>query len=129
MQVQAPSLSFYNRVIALLALLLGLNDASRLLGVNLGDVSPVAVMGFYAFVYLAVFCLARLFAAVGLWIGASWGAVLLVGTTALELLLYVIGNPDIRMSGIGFGMRVVLLLAMLAVFGLTWYGRRAQAAD
>ncbi|ODT70880.1 MAG: hypothetical protein ABS75_10690 [Pelagibacterium sp. SCN 63-23] len=127
MLFQAPGLALYVRIVALVALLLGLNDAARLLGVSLGATSPISAMGLSAFVFLAVFSLARLFAAVGLWIKASWGAVLLIGATVLELGLYVAGNPDIRMSAIGFAMRVVLLAAILVIFALSFRLTRAQA--
>ena len=63
----------------------------------------------------------------GLWIKASWGAVLLVGVTALELALYLSGSPDIRMSMLGFGVRVVLLAAIIVIFGLSLRFARAQA--
>lgn len=127
MLFQAPSLALYVRIVAVLALLLGLNDAARLLGVNMGATSPVSVMGISAFIYLAVFSLARLFAAVGLWIRASWGAVLLVGATAVELGLYVAGNPDIRLTAFGFAMRVVLLASIVLIFALSLRFNRAQA--
>ncbi len=127
MLFQAPNHSIYLRIVAILALLLGLSDASRLLGVNLGTTSPIAAMGFTSFVYLAVFSLARLFSAVGLWIKASWGAVLLIGATVVELLLYATGNPDIRMTTLGFGMRLILLLAILVIIGLSFRIRRAEA--
>ncbi|MFC3703158.1 hypothetical protein ACFOOL_00135 [Devosia honganensis] len=127
MLFQAPGFGLYIRILAILALFLGLNDAARLLGVNLGATSPISAMGFPAFVFLAAFSLARLFAAVGLWIRASWGAVLLVGATALELGLFIAGNPDIRLTAIGFAMRVVLLVAMLAIFVLSLRFTRAEA--
>lgn len=127
MLFQAPSLGIYIRVVAILSLLLGLNDAARLLGVNLGATSPITAMGFNAFVLLGLFAMARLFAAVGLWIKASWGAVLLIGATAVEILLYLTGSPDIRMSVIGFGMRLVLLAAIVLIFGLSIRFSRAQA--
>lgn len=127
MLFQAPSHALYIRIVAILALVLGLSDAARLLGINLGSESPIAAMGFTSFVFLAVFCLARLFAAVGLWIKASWGAVLLVGATALELGLYLSGNPDIRIGAIGFVMRLVLLAAIIIIFALSLRFSRAQA--
>lgn len=127
MLFQAPSLALYIRIVAILALVLGLSDAARLLGINMGANSPITAMGFTSFTFLAIFCLARLFAAVGLWIKASWGAVLLVGATALELLLYVSGSPDIRIGAIGFALRVVLLASILLIFGLSLRFRRAQA--
>lgn len=127
MLFQAPSLGLYIRIVAFLALALGLSDATRLLGVNMGDTSPISAMGFSAFVYLSVFCLARLFSAVGLWLKASWGAVLLISATVLELGLHLAGNPDIRLNIVGVGARVVLLLAILTIFALSIRFRRAQA--
>lgn len=123
---QAPSLALYIRIVAVLALFLGLSDAARLLGVGTGSTSPFAIMGFSGFVYLAVFSLARLFAAVGLWIKASWGAVLLVAATSVELGLYIAGNADIRMTAIGFALRIVLLASILLIFGLSLRFHRAQ---
>lgn len=116
----------YIRIVAIIALLLGLADAARLLGVSSGSVSPLATLGTAGFVYLAIFCLARLFAAVGLWIRASWGAVLLVGATAVELAMYLMGNRDIQLDPIGFALRLVLLVAITVVFVLSVRMRRAH---
>jgi uncharacterized membrane protein (DUF2068 family) len=120
MDLNAQSLGIYIRIVAIISLLLG---------VNLGAISPISVMGMTGFVYLAIFALARLFAAVGLWIRASWGAVLLVGATAVELALYLLGNADIAMTAFGFAVRVVLLVAILVVLVLSFRMSRAQAAD
>ena len=119
----------YIRVVAIISLLLGLNDASRLLGVSTGDVSPIAVMGVAGFTYLAIFALARLFAAVGLWIKASWGAVLLIGATAVELLMYLFGNQDVQMTAFGFAVRLVLLSSLLLIFLLGLRFRRDRVHD
>ena len=129
MSFKSPQLGLYIRVVALLSLLLGLSDAGRLLGVNLGATSPVAVLGPTGFVLLAIFSLSRLFAGVGLWLKASWGAVLLVGSTAAELALYLAGSQDIHMSAFGFAVRIVLLVAISAIFALSFRFSRAQAAD
>lgn len=126
---KSPHLGLYLRIVALLSLALGLNDAGRLLGISLGETSPLAVLGPAGFVLLAIFSLARLFAGVGLWLKASWGAVLLVGATAAELALYIGGSNDIRMTAIGFAMRVVLLIAVVVIFALAFRFTRAQAAD
>ena len=85
MDFQSALAARYLRVVAIIALLLGLVDAARLLGVSSGAQSPITQLGATGFAYLAVFCLARLFAAVGLWIRASWGAVLLGLATTVEL--------------------------------------------
>lgn len=121
--------ALYIRTVAIIALLLGLSDASRLLGVSSGDASPITQLGPTGFTYLAIFAGARLFAAVGLWIKASWGAVLLVATTGVELLLFVLGSPDIQMDGLGFAVRLVLLTAILLVFFLGWRVRRERVHD
>lgn len=129
MLFKAPQLGLYIRIVALLSLALGLSDAGRLLGINLGTTSPVAVLGPTGFVLLGIFSMSRLFAGVGLWLKASWGAVLLVGSTTAELILYVAGSPDIRMSALGFAVRIILLVAILAIFALSFRFSRQQAAD
>ena len=93
----------------------------------MGSTSPIAILGFTPFVFLAVFCLAKLFAAVGLWIKTNWGAVLLVGATALELLVYAAGIADMRIGAFGFALRAVLLVAIIVVFALSIRFSRAQA--
>lgn len=129
MVFKSPQLGLYIRVVALLSLALGLSDAGRLLGVNLGATSPIAVLGPTGFVYLAIFSLARLFAGVGLWLKASWGAVLLVGATGAEIALYLAGSPDVLISAWGFGVRIVLLAAIIVIFALSFRFTRAQQAD
>lgn len=114
------------RIIAIIALLVGLGDAARLLGVGSGDVSPLAQLGPAGFAYLAVFCLSRLFAAVGMWIGASWGAVLLVGATSIELVLFLTGNRDIHLDMPGFGIRLLLVVGIVLLFVLSLRMRRAH---
>ena len=129
MDLNSQPIGVYIRIIAIVSLLLGLNDASRLLGVNLGAVSPLATMGMTGFVYLGIFALARLFAAVGLWIKASWGAVLLVGATGVEMVLYLIGSADVSMSPFGFAVRIVLLVSILIVLVLNIRLQRARSID
>lgn len=117
------------RVIAIVTLILGLNDASRLLGVSLGDVSPITTLGLPGFIYLAIFTLARLFAAVGLWIRASWGAVLLVAATITELALFFSGSPDVQVSPFGLIVRGALLLSIAVLVVLALRHRRSIAHD
>ena len=114
------------RIIAMVALLMGLGDAARLLGVTTGPASPLQLLGVEGFVYLAVFCLARLFAAVGLWLGASWGAVLLVGGTVIELALYLGGNRAIEIDIIGFALRMLIVVAIGVLVVLSLRLRRAH---
>jgi hypothetical protein len=126
MDLKGDIASRFVRVIAIIALLLGLSDASRLLGVTPGSGSPIAEFGVTAFAYLAVFCLARLFASVGLWIGASWGAVLLVGATLIELGLYAFGSPDVSMSVFGLAVRIILIVGIGGLLLLQLRLRRAH---
>ena len=114
------------RIIAIVALLVGLADAARLLGVSSGDVSPLQQLGAAGFVYLAVFCLARLFAAVGLWIGASWGAVLLFGATSAELIMFLIGVRDVQLNIFEFAIRLMLVISIALLFALSLRLRRAH---
>lgn len=119
MDFNTPLAGRYVRIVAIIALLLGLNDASRLLGVGTGAQNPLEAMGVTAFVYLSIFALAQLFASVGLWIRASWGAVLLVGATAIELGMFALRNRDITMTPVGFAVRLVLLISIVLIFVLT----------
>ena len=119
MDFNTPIAGRYVRIVAIIALLLGLSDASRLLGVSTGAANPIDLLGVTGFVYLSIFALARLFAAVGLWIRASWGAVLLVGATGIELGMYLFGNRDVQMSALGFAVRLVLLVSIVLIFVLS----------
>jgi hypothetical protein len=126
--LNTPLAGRYVRIVAIIALLLGLNDASRLLGVAAGPESPIATLGATGFTLLAIFALAQLFASVGLWIRASWGAVLLVGATVIQLGMYLLGNRDVTMSALGFAIRMVLLVSIILVFVLSMR-MRARAHD
>jgi len=116
----------YLRIVSIITLLLGLADAARLLGVSTGAQSPIAHLGAAGFAYLAVFCLARLFAAVGLWIRASWGAVLLGLSTGAELAMFLMGSRDVSIDAVGFAVRVLLLVSVAALFVLSLRMRRAH---
>ncbi len=129
MDFSTEPLGRFVRVIAIITLLLGLSDAARLLGVSLGAQSPVEAMGLNAFIYMAVFTLTLLFAAVGLWIKASWGAVLLFAATIVQLALFLLRNPDVHMTIYSFAVRLVLLAAIVALFVLSFRQRRAAQPD
>lgn len=129
MDFESEPIGRYVRILSIISLLLGLNDAARLLGVSLGFESPIEAMGVTSFVYLAIFTLALLFAAVGLWIKASWGAVMLAGSTSVELVMFLLGSKDVEMTVYGFAVRLVLLAAILAVFVLNIRLRRASAHE
>jgi EamA domain-containing membrane protein RarD len=111
------------RIVAIVALLLGLSDASQLLGVSSGAQSPIEILGPAGFAYLTAFSIAQLFASVGLWMRASWGAVLLGAATAVELLLFVTGSPDVKIGIIGFIVRLGLLISVAALLFLSFRNR------
>jgi len=121
--------SMYVRSIALVSLLVGLVDAYRMLGVGDGGASPMTALGLTGFAYLGILSLARLFAAVGLWMKASWGGVVLVVSTSWELALFLTGSPDIHIGLLAFGIRVVLLAAVLVMVLMNIRERRAVAHD
>jgi hypothetical protein len=127
MLFRAPGQDIYIRIVAMITLFIGLSDAARLLGISLGDTSPISALGLSGFIHLAVFSFGRLLAAVGLWLKASWGVVMLVGTTVVELLVYGLGTADIEIGMLSFAMRAVILLAVLVIFGLSIRFQRAQA--
>ena len=129
MEFTSEPIGRYVRVVSIISLLLGLNDASRLLGVSLGAQSPLETFGIAGFVYLALFTLSLLFASVGLWIKASWGAVLLAAATSVELIMFLVGSKDVQMTVFGFGLRLVMLAAILALFVLSIRLRRAAIHD
>lgn len=128
MDFSAEPIGRYVRIVSIITLLLALNDCARLLGVSQGAESPIATLGVSAFAFLAAFTLALLFAAVGLWIKASWGAVLLAAATTTELLMFVFGSHDVEMTVYGFALRLALLVAIVAIVVLSIRIRRAVAA-
>jgi len=128
MDLTTPILGRYVRIVAIISLLVGLADASRLLGVSTGEANPIEIMGTVGFVYLSIFAAARLFAAVGLWIRASWGAVLLLAASAIELGMYFFGNRAIQLSALDFAVRLVLLVAIVGIF-VTAFRFRQRAHD
>ena len=100
----------YIRIVAIISLLLGLNDAARLLGVSLGRCQPDLDAGRHRFHLSRHLLPGPPVRRRGLWIQASWGAVLLVGATAVELVMFLMGSRDVQLSMFGFGMRLVLLM-------------------
>lgn len=108
-------MSRIGRLLGLVCLFLGLASAARLLGVWGGSASPLQTLGTVGFIYLAVFTLAQLFAAVGLWIETSWGGVVLIGAVATELALTFTGTASIAMTVPGIVVRLLLLLGGVAM--------------
>ncbi len=112
------------RQIAILALLNGLLDAARLLGVGGGDISPLQIYGIAGFATLLAFTIARLFAAVGMWIYSNWGTPLLFGTTLAELIVFLFDIVKLDIGLIGFAARLVELAGTILVLWLAYRIRR-----
>lgn len=106
------------RMLAIVCLFVGLSLASSLLGVRLGDNSPLAQLGMVAFTYLAGFTLGYLFAAVGIWIGSSWGLVVALATALVEIILAVIGDTAVRLSDVEFFIALMIFVVALALFAI-----------
>jgi hypothetical protein len=104
------------RVLAVLCLYIGLALAARLLGVGTGSQSPLLLLGGATFSWLAVFTLGYLFAAVGIWIGLTWGYVIAIGTTFTEIVLVILGDPAVRLSNGDFLMALFVLVLAAGLF-------------
>ena len=117
------------RLLAIICLLVGLGDTSRLVGLTTGAENPLASLGDTGFVYLAIFSVSRLFAAVGLWINSSWGGALLIGATLFEVTLLFSGSPDIHLSWFGILVRLAMLGGLIAYLGLHYLNQRDHVHD
>ncbi|VAW23523.1 hypothetical protein MNBD_ALPHA12-208 [hydrothermal vent metagenome] len=117
------------RLIAVLALLNGLADAARLLGMGAGDVSPLQTYGIAGFATLLSFTIARLFAAVGMWIYSNWGAPLLFGTTLAELIIFLLSIVKLDIGLLGFGVRLIELAGAILVLWLAYRTHREGLHD
>ena len=106
------------RVLAVVCLFVGLSLASSLLGVRSGGRSPLDQLGFVAFTYLAVFTIGYLFAAVGIWIGSSWGLVVAIGTALVEIIIALTGEASVRLSDIEFFIALTVFVVALALFAI-----------
>lgn len=117
------------RFLAVVCLLVGLGDTSRLVGLTTGAENPLTSFGITGFVFLAILAISRLFASVGLWINASWGGALLIGATLFEIGLLFSGSPDIHLSWFGILVRLGLLAGMLTILGRRYLHLREHVHD
>lgn len=117
------------RLLALLSLFIGLSDAARLLGLGSGAASPVVAMGAMGFVLLAALSLTRLFAAVGLWMHATWGGFILAGSLVVELAFYIAGSTWVSLTLWGFIFKLGVMLATFGLFAIAQVLALRQIAD
>ncbi len=106
------------RIVGGVSLVIGLVNAFNAIGVTEIAGSPIEQLGQIAFAVLMVTALLRLFAAVGLWAYATWGAFLLMFASLLEMFFVITGLVDIMMSSTGFGISILLLTSTIGL--LIW---------
>lgn len=119
----------YARALALISLFMGLGDAARLLGIDAGPASPIASLGPAGFVILAILCLSRLFAALGLWMQVRWGAILFAGALGVELVLYLFFSDLVVTSFHGFIFKLVAMLATISLLALAHFLSHRHVSD
>lgn len=117
------------RILAIVSLFIGLGDAAAVLGIGATAASQVGAAGAAGFIFLTGLSVTRLFAAVGLWIGMQWGALILLASLVIEIALYLTGSDWVRLSLWGFIFKLAILLATIGIFGFAWILGRRHAAD
>ena len=106
------------RILALVSLAIGLTDAARLLGLGTSVSRPIDALGISGFIVLTLLCVMRLFAAVGLWIQVRWGALLLLASLVIELVLHLTGSGWVTLTLLGFIFKLATMLATIALVAL-----------
>lgn len=129
MQARSDTIGLLTRILAIMSLLIGLSDATAVLGLGSGGASPYQTLGGAGFILLVCLTVTRLFAAVGLWIRMQWGAVVLLASLIVEFALHFTGNGWIALSLWGFIFKTATLLATIALLGLSQILLRRQVAD
>lgn len=119
-----PLTIVYLRVVALMLLAAGLVRACQILGItpdgkDFSDLPPAWRAG------TAGLLLADLFAAVGLWVGAAWGAVMWSLALAVEVSMYTLFSDLFGSNPLRVGVHSALFAVFLALAFVEW--RRAVA--
>ncbi|HHB82805.1 MAG TPA: hypothetical protein ENK61_04950 [Devosia sp.] len=117
------------RQIAIVALLNGIVDVGRLLGVGNGAANPFDMYSVAGFALLGGFALARVFAAVGMWINSNWGTPLLLGVTTSELMIYLAGYIRLDIGLFGFAARLIEVMGALLILWFFFRRWRAENHD
>ena len=117
------------RQIAIIALINGVLDAGRILGVGDGVVDPFSAYTVTGFALLGGFAIARIFAAVGMWIESSWGTPLLLGITLVELVIYLTGNIRLEIGIVGFVARLIELVGAMLILWFAYKEWRSGIHD
>ena len=123
-EARRPITIIYLRVVALLLLGAGLVRACQILGItpdgrDFSDLTPAWRAG------AAGLLLADLFAAVGLWVGAAWGAVMWSLALAVEVCMYTLFSDLFGSNPARVGVHGLLFAVFLVLAFADW--RRAVA--
>lgn len=119
---------WFHRAVAVLGLLSGLFYWARLIGLNDGAQWRFDLMSVHWQVAAVTLAVLFPFAASGLWMVASWGAVIWFLCAAIEVAMYA-GFPEL------FGPRPVLVAMHIVIaviycgFRLVFFLQRRQQAD
>ncbi len=114
-----PATTVYLRVMALLLLTAGLVRACQILGItadgrDFSDLAPAWRAG------AAGLLLADLFAAVGLWVGAAWGAVMWSLALAVEISMYTLFSDLFGSNPLRVVVHSLLFAGFLAFAFVDW---------
>lgn len=114
------------RLCATFALVHGLYNASFIFGLYGDDTIIIHNM---SFAFFAGFVIARIIAAVGLWLLAPWGGVVLLFTLLSEFSIFVVASNLSMLSWGGVGVRVVELALLALVYRRAWITSAAIDTD
>lgn len=116
---QALRLSaIYTRIVAILLLCIGLARASMILGIGTGTSFLDLSMGWRSAAVTLLFI--DLFAAVGLWIGATWGPVIWAVAMVVEVSMYTIFSDIFGSYPFRVFAHVLLFLVFVALSLIDW---------
>lgn len=106
------------RAVAGVSLFVGLANALHALGASGSVDDPVLGYGQLVFGVLVIVAVLRLFAAVGLWAFATWGAFLLAFASFVEIALVIYSSTRTIVTPAGFGISILLLASAIGL--LVW---------
>ncbi len=116
--------SYLIRILAIISLFLSLREAAHFLTAPVGSHGSLENLGAFAFFLSLAFIMFRLFASVGMWINAKWGALLAIVIITLEFLILSFSVSNIYISNTGIYIRIGLALGLVLYFALSYIIRR-----
>ena len=120
MTLNAITNNYLIRILAFLSLFLSLRETMHFLTAPANSHGSLENLGAFAFFLSLAFIVFRLFASVGMWINAKWGALLAIIITALEFLILSFSASNIYISNAGISIRVGLMFGLILYFVLSY---------